>query len=953
MAATTQIQPPGLKSSASQQREAPFFGAAPAKTPFFQPATPPKHQQGEEEGALQREATGAGAPEVTPGVEQQLSQSKGGGAPMPSRHNEEMSRAFGKDLSSVRIHTDARAADMSNQLQAKAFTHGKDIYFGANQHADTKAGKHLLAHELTHVVQQAPAQTISRVPLPYVYSKVERKKKKDILGDGTAANTGITLNEFKSYTMRQADWFAHPSLAKADRDALWAIIAKINLGPHIQSGAGDLKLKDLIPLPAADWAALATFGHGCHQDDTVIILNTTPPMARRIALGNRMQQMEALITGKVIKRTVSEDQLADVEANALLWTRITDYWNLFHPHLQRVYQPGPGARGLEFQKIINMFTAKAPVDFLALQGRIRNLHRFGIPALNKLKSNFTDLSHTLPLHLIIQTGNDAGAFQDAAPKFEDVINTSPNLVLMLEGRDSLAQIQTEIPILAQRYGKKDAKGNFSIAQVIVAGHGSPESVQLAGTSAPGVVKGRVEYTTESLDISNAAAKAKTQAFLDVLIQNLDPATAKIVYAGCLVGAHPVPLGTPAAGVQTHIAAHPNLGEFTQQRGAAAGKPVKVEAARASVALSETSLMDPVTKDLHITYPFDPQAFGTAAAYLAAGHEPEGTMRAAVEVAATNPVAAANLLRARLGFGVISDPWWDQCVIALVKAALDGVPLGGPVSLTRLLELSDVADLPFLGGFGTDFGISAAHFVNRVNPLISAPLIYREALNVPLMLAPGTIDHRLGRFFMEQGWYSLDAGREAPFIAFLNATPADFMRQMEIHLDRAAIGKYDATLFAPVAVHTPGRIKLALAWLHQDDTNALVRTFFDTEITDTPAGPVLSAAVTAQLAGRGPDEILDPLGRLVPRPPGDNRPLANAQIPGRKRNTLLIELKAYIATVTAVKKLPVFRGPGPKHTGIGWVNPGATLQVAGFTGGWAAFDFKGRLGYVDKTQITPP
>lgn len=946
-AANTQIQPPGLKSSAPQQRDGPFFGPAPAKDPFFQR----KHQQGEEGGVLQREATANSTPEVTPAVEQQLSQSKGGGAPLPSRRSEEMSRAFGTDLSGVRIHKDAGAANMSSQLQAKAFTHGKDIYFGANQHNDSAEGKHLLAHELTHVVQQSPAQMISRVPLLYDYTTVQRKNRKQLLGDGTAAHTGITLNEFYSYTWIQADWFAHPTLLKADRDALWALIAKIDSGPHIQSGAGNLKLKDLIPLPPADWAALATFGHGCHQDDTVIILNNAIPLARRITLGNMMQQMEALIGGKVIKKTVSEDQLIDVAANPVLWPRITTYWNFFHPHLQRVYEVAPGARGSEFQKIINMFTAQSPVDFLALLGRIRNLHRFSIPTLNKLKSNFIDFSHTLPLHLIIQTGNDAGAFQDAAPKFEDVINTSPNLVLMLEGRDSLMQIQTAIPLIAQQFGKKDAKGNYSIAQVIIAGHGSPESVQLAGTSAPSIVDGRVEYTTESLDISNAAAKVKTQALLDVLIQNLDPATAKIVYAGCLVGAHPVPVGTAAANVQPHIAAHPNLGEFTQQRGVAKGKPVNVEAARASVALSETSLMDPVTKDLHITYPFDPQAFGTAAAYLAVGHEPEGIMRAAVEVAATNPIVASNLLHARLGFGVVSDPWWDQCVIAMVKVALDGVPLGSPVSLPRLLELAELAHLPFLSGFGTDFGISAASFVNDVNPLGSAPIIYREALNVPLMLAPATNDLRLGRFFMEQAWFNLVAGREASFITFLNGTPPDFMRQMEVHLDRAVIGKYDATLFAPAALHTAGRIKLALAWLDQDSTNALVTTFFNTEITDTPTGPVLSAAVIAQLAGRGSDEILMTLGRLAPMPNG--RPQANAQIPGRKRNTLLIEPKAYIATVTSVLKLPVFRGPGPKHTGIGWVSPGDSLQVAGFTDAWAAFDFKGRLGYVDKTQITPP
>ncbi|MET3878646.1 DUF4157 domain-containing protein [Chitinophaga sp. OAE865] len=950
MAGTTQIQPQGVRSSAPQQRGGPFFGPTPAKDPFFQPVIQTKHQQGEEEGTLQREATGTGVPEVTPAVEQQLSQSKGNGAPMPSRRNEEMSRAFGKDLSGVRIHNDARAADMSSKLQAKAFTHGNDIYFGANQHNDTSAGKHLLAHELTHVVQQNSAQMISRAPLAYAYSKFKLENKLAILGDGTAANEGMDLDDFSKYIRRRADWFAEKSLAEADRKALWRMVAKIDEGPHIQAGAGDLKLKDLIPLTPDEWTKLAAFGNGCNRGNTVIILNTTPPLPRRMALGKTMLELEKLIGGAVIKLTVSEQQLIDVEANPVLLTNLKDYWKDFQPHLQRVYSPGPGARGDEFQKMINMFTARSPSAFAGLKGRIRNLHRFSVPMLNRLMLNYNNKLRLLPLHLIIHTGIDASAFQDAAPKFEDVILNSPNLVLMLEGRDSIKDIVNEVPKIASTYGQ-----GGQIAQVIIAGHGSPHSLELAGTSAPNVVKGRVDYTSESLDISKPLEKIKTQQLLDVLLKNLDPAKARIVFAGCLVGAHPVPAGTAAANVAPYIAANPNVVDFATQRGAAMKKPVQVEGARASVALSQTSLMDPGTKDLHITYNFDPQAFGTAAAYVAEGHEPEGVMVAAVELAAANPVVAAKQLELRRNFKTVSDQWWDECVIAFVNIALKGVPLNGAVNLARLQELALVAKFPFLAGFGTKYGISAAHFKGWINRLAFAADIYDEMLKAPLMVAAADTDKRLGRFFMEQGWLNVDLARAAPFVAFLEGVPSDFVRNMEEHLDTTVIGASDVTLFAALAPHTPGRVRLALAWLHNDPANALVKAFFRTEISNTPAGPALSPLVTAELAGHEPGEILEALGRLAPRSdkPGDDRPLANARIPGRGFNNLLIDQKAYIATVTALKKLPVFRGPGPKHKGIGWVKPGDLLQVAGFTDAWAAFDFNGKLGYVDKTQITPP
>lgn len=85
----------------------------------------------------------------------QLHSTKGQGSPLPTPVQREMSQAFGHDFSPVRIHTSSRAEQLSQDLQALAFTHGKDVYFNAGQYnPQTTEGKQLLAHELTHVVQQ-------------------------------------------------------------------------------------------------------------------------------------------------------------------------------------------------------------------------------------------------------------------------------------------------------------------------------------------------------------------------------------------------------------------------------------------------------------------------------------------------------------------------------------------------------------------------------------------------------------------------------------------------------------------------------------------------------------------------------------------------------------------------------------------------------------------------------
>ncbi len=66
-----------------------------------------------------------------------------------------MEPRFGTDFSNVKVHTDSSAVQMNQDIQAQAFTHGQDIYFNSGKYSpDTNEGKSLLAHELTHVVQQ-------------------------------------------------------------------------------------------------------------------------------------------------------------------------------------------------------------------------------------------------------------------------------------------------------------------------------------------------------------------------------------------------------------------------------------------------------------------------------------------------------------------------------------------------------------------------------------------------------------------------------------------------------------------------------------------------------------------------------------------------------------------------------------------------------------------------------
>lgn len=90
----------------------------------------------------------------------------GPGYPLNTQTREFMEPRFGHDFSQVRVHTNAHAAQTARTINARAFTHGSNIVFGAGQYqSQTTEGKRLLAHELTHVKQQKNAHPIIQCQL--------------------------------------------------------------------------------------------------------------------------------------------------------------------------------------------------------------------------------------------------------------------------------------------------------------------------------------------------------------------------------------------------------------------------------------------------------------------------------------------------------------------------------------------------------------------------------------------------------------------------------------------------------------------------------------------------------------------------------------------------------------------------------------------------------------------
>lgn len=139
-----------------------------------------KGEEEEMEGTVQRKNDGVSLTSGKP-LSNRISERAGSGKSLSSKTNAEMESAFGVDFSHVSIHTDSEAVQMNKELGAQAFTHGKDIYFNSGKyHPESTTGKRLLAHELTHVVQQnaGQQQSIQRQPLPDAVKKMKSPRFK-------------------------------------------------------------------------------------------------------------------------------------------------------------------------------------------------------------------------------------------------------------------------------------------------------------------------------------------------------------------------------------------------------------------------------------------------------------------------------------------------------------------------------------------------------------------------------------------------------------------------------------------------------------------------------------------------------------------------------------------------------------------------------------------------------
>jgi hypothetical protein len=180
-----------------------------------------------------------GAPAVGSSVQSAIQNRTTGGQPLSSDVRSYMEPRFGADFSNVRIHSDPESASLSNQLSARAFTYQNHVFFSRDQYQPgTSEGKQLLAHELTHTIQQGHAvQRSPKVTTTVTPPPVQRLGTQDALD--YFADKAYYIPGFRMLTIVMG--FNPINMRSTDRSAANILRALIELipGGHLITQALD------------------------------------------------------------------------------------------------------------------------------------------------------------------------------------------------------------------------------------------------------------------------------------------------------------------------------------------------------------------------------------------------------------------------------------------------------------------------------------------------------------------------------------------------------------------------------------------------------------------------------------------------------------------------------------------------------------------------------------------
>jgi hypothetical protein len=595
------------------------------------------------------------------------------------------------------------------------------------------------------------------------------------------------------------------------------------------------------------------------------------------------------------------------------------------------------------------------VDFAAMKGQlkgyVRNLHRFEKAGLDALAANFANTAKTKPLFLILHSNLDHNGAFHRDPNMTAVMQNAAHEVLMIEGVEKLADLGADIGPIATTYGK-----GGKISQVMIAGHGNTDVIQLAGTVDPAGLGDvpfghEVDQGENSVDLTSAPKQTKdTDDFMKTLFANManDP-NSRIVLNGCLTASQQVsgPLdpdpNKAAQQVTAAVKAQPSLVNYLKDSAKASGSNAKIMGANAS--FDQVALQDPSGNlDIVAAKGADPQLTAPKLDYVRAGTEPLGVLRAVLEVWAADRTAApqthtaADTVHNRVTTEKASKVWNPlviQTLLKVVDGAIDNA------EQTRLL--AGAADV--LGGMS-----EGSFSVSRLGSGVPHGLM--ATIFGAMKDATAFADSAFALTIL-QAWMLVDHAKEADFMTTLEP---DALSDAKKYVDLGEIsGRMAALLPIGDAPHpSKAQLKLALLGVSGGAVDPQAKAFlrgvagphpnFDAALgidalldhTATVDSVEVAVGLHGDKAGTGGS------GTKAP-------PAPNVDIDRNKINDLHVESMTATGTVNA-RRLNVREMPSMSAAVVAGLSSGDSVDIMGSTKYWYAIRLGGRTRFVFRTYV---
>lgn len=710
-------------------------------------------------------------------------------------------------------------------------------------------------------------QRRARIQPSFITPRIQRARlnKIDLLD--------LTLSAFDTHRKaEQFDWANTNGLTKSEKNDVWWLLNKA-IGP-----CGDMKVTDLVTVLADNEKT----NHLTMYIDRVSVAK----FANDSKLPKVTNIADALKAGKwltefhTILKHLTPYEFGRLIADETVATKFSDYLRDVKPTMETEN----GAESRAFRK----FVAEGG-DYKKYQPtlpEIHNIHKFTVPALEKLLGDKKDESKTKPLTLIIHAKADHnGAFHRHSGVNEAILKTEL-IVLAYENltAKTLADFpKTEFERIAKKYGKGD-----KITQVMVAGHGSSKSMTLGGADSTTEMTGEnknISFIPLYVERDKYAGFEKLADFWDGFFTDMykhmgemeTPGKVKfeprVLLRACLTNANSVEHAAIVKRLQDNHGIDYNTATITDkgvqdkveeeivayinERGSLAtqlynkspkGK-FKVLGANASITSGSVGTVHP-GGELGFPSKSDPYVDKSKLEYAEHGHEPLGALRAVVESWAANKVTCHAAMNRRI---LKAAPGYDDFLIKLiyslaltkysndllaVNALASTISSLGHLPIPSYMRLKTIKDDKMLG----------VDFATILGGLLSfAPVTNNKPLVVVL----------------RQYWMLQDNGKRGDFLAALadGAIGMDDDKYVDLV---AIVGEIEPLL--KLGVHDRGRHLLALYGVMGGTANADAKKYLkDLAVGNTDRLPVdVKNVLTGSIYTE--DDVLVTLGLPPSSPP---------------------------------------------------------------------------------------